>query len=70
MGVERDVIWQVRDGRNIDFWSDWWVTEEPLGLQQDIAIPEELYHAKVSDFILPNRLGILANSRLVFQRGS
>lgn len=43
------------DERDIDFWSDWWVTEEPLGLHQDIMIPEYVLCAKVGDFLLPNR---------------
>lgn len=53
--IERGAIWQVGDGRSIEFWSNGWVTEEPLGLHHDITIPEDLYHAKVCDFILPTQ---------------
>nr|GMC71113.1 uncharacterized protein LOC109183389 [Ipomoea batatas] len=47
--------WRVGTGDSLNFWSDWWVGDKPLGLHDNVSIPDELAFAKVSHFILPNR---------------
>lgn len=52
--VELGAIWQVGNGQSINFWSNWWFGDKPLGVELEIDIPEAHANAKVSDFILLN----------------
>nr|GMD37695.1 LINE-type retrotransposon LIb DNA [Ipomoea batatas] len=53
--IELGAAWRVGTGDSLNFWSDWWVGDKPLGLHDNVSIPDELAFAKVSHFILPNR---------------
>nr|GLL45961.1 uncharacterized protein LOC109163410 [Ipomoea trifida] len=53
--IELGAAWRLGTGDSLNFWSDWWVGDKPLGLQNSVSIPDELAFAKVSHFILPNR---------------
>nr|GMC91161.1 LINE-type retrotransposon LIb DNA [Ipomoea batatas] len=52
--VEAGATWKVGNGHSLNFWSDWWVTDKPLGLLMDVDISEDMAHAKASDLILNN----------------
>ncbi|XP_019157963.1 PREDICTED: uncharacterized protein LOC109154684 [Ipomoea nil] len=53
--VISNAVWKVGDGRSINVWTDWWVGNIPLGLDQNVVVPEGLESCMVSDFIFPSR---------------
>nr|GLL25014.1 uncharacterized protein LOC109163410 [Ipomoea trifida] len=53
--TELGAAWRVGSGKSLNFWSDWWVGDKPLGLLDNVTITDYLAQAKVSSFILPNR---------------
>lgn len=52
--IETGAAWRVGNRRTLNFLSDWWVGEKPLGLEMEIDVPNNVGCAKVSDFILSN----------------
>lgn len=50
--IELGAIWKIRDGSRLNFQADWWVGEQPFGLETEIDIPKIHVDAKVHDFIL------------------
>lgn len=53
--VELGASWRVGNGKLINFWHDWWVGLNPIGLNEGFEIPEDVMSTKVRDFILESR---------------
>lgn len=53
--IEQGARWRVGDGRNLNVCSDWWMGDKPLGIIEEIDIPENMACATVSEFILNSR---------------
>lgn len=52
--LELGARWQIGNGKTVDFWSDWWVGDKPLGLVH--GVPEVMRHVKVGDFMTANKV--------------
>ncbi|XP_019158195.1 PREDICTED: uncharacterized protein LOC109154910 [Ipomoea nil] len=53
--IETGARWRVGSGDSLDFWSDWWVSDKPIGLGATVNIPNHLCNVKVSEFITQQR---------------
>ncbi|XP_019181390.1 PREDICTED: uncharacterized protein LOC109176414 [Ipomoea nil] len=53
--IEAGARWRVGNGESLHFLSDWWINDKPLGLDDNLNIPDTFANALVSDFIKSDR---------------
>lgn len=55
--VEDETRWKVGNCKTIKLWSDWWVKDKPLELENGMSIIDDQQLDIVSNFILPTNDG-------------
>lgn len=53
--IERGAAWRVGDGKSLNLWTNWWIGHQPLGLDVETNILDDMLQIKVSDFVLDNQ---------------